>query len=101
MELAIAVLQQVVRHMEQTGSTRRLVRLFVDDEFLQQLNEHAKVKYSIEDVRQAVDKCLAHQWLEHTSLGGGRYAYLGITEIGVGAAVSKTRQEEQKAALRI
>lgn len=98
MELAVLVLQEIVKHMEQTGSTRKQVRLSVDAELLHQLNQHTKEKYNIEDVRKAVDKCLAHQWLEKIGLGNSGYTNLRITEKGVGIAVSKTKQEELKAA---
>lgn len=91
------ILNHVIDYMESTGSTYKLVTLSVDQELVDQINEENKTSYSLAELEKATDKCLAHEWLEHAALGGGKYGSLRITHKGVGAARSKRKSEEQKA----
>ncbi|EAA9537109.1 hypothetical protein CX070_21070 [Salmonella enterica subsp. enterica serovar Newport] len=91
------ILNHVIDYMESTGSTSKLVTLSVDQELLEEINAENKTSYTLSELEKATDKCLAHEWLEHTSLGGEKYGHLRITPKGVGAARSKRKSEEQKA----
>lgn len=91
------ILNHVIDYMEATGSTYKLVTLSVDQELVDQINEQNKTSYTLTELEKATDKCLAHEWLEHATMGGGKYGSLRITPKGVGAARSKRKSEEQKA----
>ena len=94
---ASKILNHVIDYMESTGSTSKLVTLSVDQELLEEINAENKTSYTLSELEKATDKCLAHEWLEHTSLGGKKYGHLRITPKGVGAARSKRKSEEKKA----
>lgn len=91
------ILNNVIDYMESTGSTYKLVSLSIDQELVEQINSENKCNYSLDDLLRAADKCLAHEWLERTTTGSGKYNHLRITPKGVGAARSKRRAEEQRA----
>ena len=91
------ILNHVIDYMEATGSTYKLVTLSVDQELLDQINGQSKTSYTLTELENATDKCLAHEWLEHATVGGGKHGSLRITPKGVGAARSKRKLEEQKA----
>ena len=91
------ILNHVIDYMEATGSTYKLVTLSVDQELVDQINEQNKTSYTLTELEKATDKCLAHEWLEHATMGGGKYGSLRITPKVVGAARSKRKSEEQKA----
>ena len=91
------ILNNVIDHMESTGSTYKLVRLSIDQGLLDEINKTNKTNYTLEELQKATDRCLAHEWLVHTIMGGGKHGNLGITPKGVGAARSKRRGEELKA----
>lgn len=91
------ILIHVIDYMESTGSTYKLVTLSVDQELVDQINEQNKTSYTLTELERATDKCLAHEWLEYATKGGGKYGSLRITPKGVGAARSKIKYEEQKA----
>jgi len=91
------ILNNIIDYMESTGSTSELVRISIDKEQLDDINNANKTNYTLEELRKAADKCLAHEWLEHAEMGGGKYGGLRITPKGVGAARSKRRAEELKA----
>ena len=87
------ILNNVIDYMESTGSTYKLVTLSIDQGLVDQINEENKTSYTLAELEKATDKCLAHEWLEHAALGGGKYGHLRITPKGIGAGKS----EEQKA----
>lgn len=91
------ILNHVIDYMESTGSTYKIVTLSVDQELVDQINSENKSLYTLAELQKATDKCLAHEWLQHATLGGGKYSSLRITPKGVGAARSKRKSEEQKA----
>ncbi len=91
------ILNHVIDYMESTGSTYKIVMFSVDQELVDQVNTDNKTSYSLSELEKATDKCLAQEWLEHATLGSGRYGSLRITPKGVGAARSKRKSEEQKA----
>lgn len=62
------ILNHVIDYMESTGSTSKLVTLSVDQELLEEINAENKTSYTLSELEKATDKCLAHEWLEHTSL---------------------------------
>jgi hypothetical protein len=90
------ILNNVLEHMESTGTTYKLVELSVDQELTDQINKKYKTSYSLADIEKATDKCLAHEWLKYTAMGGSKYSFLGLTPKGVGAARSKQKAEELK-----
>ncbi len=92
----LKILNHVIDYMESTGSTYKIVTLSVDQELVDQINSENKSLYTLAELQKATDKCLAHEWLQHATLGGGKYGSLRITPKGVGAARSKQKSEEQK-----
>ncbi len=91
------ILNNVIDYMESTGSTYKLVTLSIDQKLLEEVNMANNTNFTLEELIKATDKCLAHEWLEHATMGGGKYGNLRITPKGVGAARSKRRSEELKA----
>lgn len=91
------ILNNVIDYMESTGSTYKIVTLSIDQKLLGEINSANNTNYTLEDLVKATDKCLAHEWLKLTSLGGNKYGRLRITPKGVGAARSKRKAEELKA----
>ena len=93
---AFKILNHVIDYMESTGSTYKLVTLSIDQELVGQINKENKTSYTLAELEKATDKCLAHEWLEHATIGSGKYDSLRITPKGVGAAISKRKSEEHK-----
>jgi hypothetical protein len=91
------ILNHVINYMESTGSTSELVTLSVDQELLEKINAENQTSYTLANLEEATDICLAHKWLQSASIGGGKYRHLSITTLGVGVAMSKRKSEEQKA----
>ena len=91
------LLNNVVDYMESTGSTYKLVTLAVDEKLVSEINSHNDTNYTLNELEKAADKCLAHEWLTHATMGGGKYGSLRVTPKGVGAARSKRKAEELKA----
>ena len=88
------ILMYLVNYMESTGSTYKTIRFDVDHEFLTAINDSCDCLFTQTEIEAAVDKCLAHEWIERKALGGNRYNNLSITPKGIGAAISKKRSEE-------
>jgi hypothetical protein len=91
------ILNNIVDHMESTGSTYKLVTLSIDEELVSEINNKNNTNFTLGELEKAADKCLAHEWLTHASLGGAKYGSLQITPKGVGASRSKLKSEELKA----
>ncbi|WP_166368488.1 hypothetical protein [Psychromonas sp. SA13A] len=91
------LLDNVIDYMESTGSTYKLVTLGVDEKLLNEINSQNNTTYTLNELEKAADKCLAHEWLTHATMGGGKYGSLRITPKGVGAARSRRKAEELKA----
>jgi hypothetical protein len=89
------ILANIIDYMEKNGVTAKLVRLDVDQKLVNAIYSKSGTQYSILELQKAVDKCIAHEWLTHRSIGE-KYKYLGITPKGVGAARSKEKSEEMK-----
>lgn len=92
----IDVLSIFVDKMESEGASRKLIRLSVDDAFVEHLNDKLGVATSLEPIQKLTDRCLANEWLEHTILGSGKYGFLAITAMGLGVVRSKQKSEEMK-----
>jgi len=90
------ILDNVIDCMEENGATYKLVHVTIDEELLNEINGSSKEQFNLEQLQKAADKCLAHEWLKHTSLGD-KYRHLQITPKGIGAARSKKRAQELKA----
>ncbi len=88
------ILNNVIDYMESTGSTYKLVSLSIDEELVEKLNQSNEASYTLVDIEKAADKCLAHEWIAITAMGAGKYAHLGITPKGIGAARSKRKSQE-------
>jgi len=92
-----ALLNNVVDYMESEGLTYKLVSLAINDKLVDEINNGNNTNYSLSELEKAADKCLAHEWLTHVSMGGAKYGSLRITPKGVGAAISKRKSDELKA----
>lgn len=90
------ILALFVDEMESEGVSRKLIRLSVDDAFVGRLSDKLGMAISLEPIQRLVDRCLANEWLEHTSLGTGKYGFLAITATGLGVVRSKQKSEEVK-----
>ena len=90
------VLAIFVDEMESEGLSRKLIRLSVDDAFVGRLSAKLGVSTSLEPLQKLTDRCLANEWLEHTSMGCGQYGFLAITTTGLGVVRSKQKSEEVK-----
>jgi len=91
------ILNNIVDYMESTGSTYKLVTLSIDEELVSEINNKNNTNFTLSELEKAADKCLAHEWLTHASMGGAKYGSLRITPKGVGASRSKLKSEELKA----
>jgi len=89
------ILNNIIDYMESTGTTYKLVTLSINQKIVEEINEENKTSYTLQELEKATDKCLAYEWLTHRSCGS-KYASLGITPKGVGAARSKRKAEEIK-----
>lgn len=96
-EPEIRILEMFVDLMESTGSNLKLVHMSIDENFTEELNKKFGHRFNLNELHQATDKCLAHQWLEHRYMGCGNYGDLGITSTGVGVVVSKRRKRSELA----
>lgn len=96
--LEFKLLYNVIDYMESNGLTYKMVQLTVNKELTEEINKTSEKSYSIQELERAADICFAHDWLEQTVLGAGKYAMLKITPKGVGAARSKRRAEQERAA---
>ena len=90
------ILNNILDYMEFNGTTYKLVEITIDEELVEQINTANKSSHSLEDLQKAADKCLAHEWLKHSCLGGDKYAHLQITPKGIGAARSKQKSDKLK-----
>ena len=91
------ILNNILNFMESNGTTYKLVEISIDKDLVDEINAVNKSSYTLEELQKAADKCLAHEWLKHSCLGGDKYAHLQITPKGVGAARSKQKSDELKA----
>lgn len=91
------ILNLILENMEATGSTHNVVRVNIDQKMVEEVNLKNGTNFLLTVLQKATDKCLAHEWLEHTSIGSGNYFHLKITPKGIGVARSKTAVDEKKA----
>lgn len=94
-EKELSLLRYVVQCMEESGANRNIVWFDVDQKLADEIYSMTGIQYSIPDLRKAADKCLAHEWITHTTLGS-KYEHLQITEKGLGIVISKQRTQHQK-----
>jgi hypothetical protein len=83
-----------VMEMERQGASRNLIRLDVDDAIAKQIGASLGKEVPLERIQRLADKCLAHEWLEHTSIGNGQYGFLSLTTTGVGVVRSRQRKDD-------
>jgi hypothetical protein len=88
----LAVLTHIVDIMEKNGATHKLVSFDIDENLVNEIYDGSGHQYSISELQTAADKCLAHEWIEHRSIGE-KYSHLCITEKGVGIVRSKRKQD--------
>jgi len=89
------ILNHVVDYMEETGSTYMLVSFSIEQAEVDKINSKNGTNFSLEDIENATDKCLAHEWLAYSSMGS-KYRNLRITPKGIGVARSRSKSEELK-----
>jgi hypothetical protein len=87
------LLEIYVEEMERCGQSRTLIRLSVDDDVAERLRSKLGVEITLEQLQVLADKCLAHEWLEHT-VHGGKYSALALTTTGLGVVHSRQRKAE-------
>ncbi|GBO53003.1 hypothetical protein APA_804 [Pseudanabaena sp. lw0831] len=85
--------------MEANGVTSQVVKFEVDQKFANEISSKYGIRYTVSDLKKAVDKCLANEWLAQRSFE--KYKDIGITPKGVGAARSKIKSEENKSSQTI
>lgn len=90
------ILNNILDCMESNGTTYKMVEITINEALVEEINSDSKISYTLEELKMAADKCLAHEWLKHSYLGSGKYEHLKITPKGVGAARSKQKSEELK-----
>jgi hypothetical protein len=88
------ILRAFVEEMETRGENRKQVRLDVNDSMVEKINSTKGTNIDLEQLYKLADRCLANEWIEHTVMGGGRYALLSITTTGLGVVRSRRREEE-------
>lgn len=81
--------------MVEQGYSRNLVRLSLDSTMQKEISKKFRKDFPISEIEKAIDICLANEWLEHSSIGAGKYGMLQITTAGLGVVKSKMRQEER------
>ena len=92
------LLELYVEEMERLGQSRNFVRFNIDDSMAGRIGSKLGSEVTVEQVQALADRCLANEWLEHTSLGAGKYGYLILTTSGFGVVRSRQRQREILAA---
>ena len=90
------ILNNIVDYMESTGSNYKVVTVSIDQKLVDEINNKDGTTFSLDELEKATDKCLAHEWLKHMFINGGKYNSLGITPKGIGVARSKKKAEELK-----
>ncbi|WP_201321589.1 hypothetical protein [Pseudanabaena sp. lw0831] len=93
------ILAYIIDSMEANGVTSQVVKFEVDQKFANEISSKYGIRYTVSDLKKAVDKCLANEWLAQRSFE--KYKDIGITPKGVGAARSKIKSEENKSSQTI
>lgn len=88
------ILMVFVGVMEARGENRKLVRLDVDIGMLERINRAKGSNIDLEQLHRIADRCLANEWLEHTTISAGKYGDLSLTTTGLGIVRSRQRKEE-------
>lgn len=94
-ETILALLNNIVNFMEKNGTIRHALFFDIDEKLVNEIYDFTGKQYSLQELKIAADKCFAHEWIEHRSLGA-QYGSLGITEKGLGVVRSKRKQESDK-----
>lgn len=89
------ILSNIIARMETNGETYEMVTFSIDQELVNEINTKYQTTYTVDDLKIAANKCLAHSWIERISLDQ-MYTYLRITPKGIGAVRSKIKSEELK-----
>ncbi|MFT5298201.1 MAG: hypothetical protein ACI9YH_004248 [Colwellia sp.] len=92
---ALLILSSVLKIMESTGTPINATRISIDEHLVRSINEDNKTDYTLDEIKKATDKCLAHEWLETTG-AGSKYLFLQVTSKGLAVASSKKKAFEQK-----
>jgi hypothetical protein len=91
------LLRLLVLEMEEKGVTRNMVHLDVDEKVIGRMRDALHVSVTLHEAQRLADKCLAHEWLEHTFMGSGQYGALTLTTTGHGVVRSMQAKEAAKA----
>lgn len=83
---------EMIKH----GTTHKCIMIDIDDKFLKTLKTNSKIKISIEEAREVIDKCIANEWIEHGVMGN-QYGGLQLTTSGLGLVKSKLQKIEESA----
>jgi len=93
----LQILNSVLKTMESTGTPINATRISIDEHLVGSMNEDNKTNYTLDEIKKATDKCLAHGWLETTGAGtGAKYLFLQVTSKGLAVASSKKKALEQR-----
>lgn len=87
------LLESIVMFMEREGINHKVVTFNIDHDQVEEIYDFLGKEYTIEQLKQAADICIAHEWIKHTSMSG-KYNSLGLTEKGIGVVRSKRKQAE-------
>ena len=88
-------LTTLLRSSRKAGATRSTVSFGIGEDTVEEIYEATGHQYTVEELQKATDKCIAHEWIKHKSIGE-KYNYLEITEKGVGIVRSIRAQELAK-----
>jgi len=93
----LQILSYVLKIMESTGTPTNATSITIDEQLVCSINEDNNTNYTLDVIKKATDKCLAHEWLETTGAGSGsKYSFLRVTSKGFAVASSKNKALEQK-----
>lgn len=76
------LLDSIVRYIEASGSKAKYVHIHVDEELLHELNQQQQQNYSLAQLHQAANDCLALRWLAFGLMPNDNLRHLQITAAG-------------------
>lgn len=88
------ILEVFTQEMDAKGVNRKFIQFDIDEKMAEKISMNYKSPMSIDEVKKLADKCLANEWLEHTTIGTGQYGHLNLTTTGVGVIRSRQRKNE-------
>jgi|GEM_PF-662970 len=76
------------------GQAHNLIRLSANARMVEDIYEKTRISITENELQQVADICLANSWVNHATMGSGKYGNLQLTTIGIGVAKSKKKQSE-------